>query len=65
MNSPMYWPTPVPKMVRARPVTFWLARRVMVRKLKSRAASAPARKEAAMAMTTARGADTAAPASFS
>ena len=46
-------------------MTFWLARRVMVRKLKISAPAAPARKEPAMAMTTARGADTAAPVSFS
>jgi hypothetical protein len=37
--------TPPPKMVSVRPVTFWLARRVMVRKLYSR----PPRAEAANA----------------
>ena len=46
-------------------MTFWLARRVMVRKLKISAPSAPARKDPATAITTARGADTAAPESFS
>ena len=44
MYSPMNWPAPVPKMASARPVTFWLARRVMVMKLNSSEASAPARK---------------------
>ena len=44
MYSPMNCPTPVPKMDRARPVTFWLARRVVVRKLKISEARAPARK---------------------
>ena len=37
--------TPPPKMVSVRPVTFWLARRVMVRKLYS----SPPRAEAAKA----------------
>ena len=40
----MNWPTPVPKMDSARPVTFWFARSVMVRKLKISEAIAPARK---------------------
>ena len=38
--------TPPPKMVSVRPVTFWLARRVMVRKLKSRPPRAAAAKAA-------------------
>ena len=44
MYSPMNWPTPVPKMDSARPVTFWFARSVIVMKLKISEASAPARK---------------------
>ena len=43
--SPMRAARPVPKMVSVRPVTFWLARRVMVRKLYS----SPPRAEAAKA----------------
>ena len=54
MISPIYWPTPVPKMVSARPVTFWLARRVMVRKLKIREAMPPAMKAHSRPMSTAR-----------
>ncbi len=42
MYSPINCPMPVPKMDNARPVTFWLARRVVVRKLKIRDAAAPA-----------------------
>ena len=41
-------------MARARPVTFWLARRVMVMKLKIREAMAPAIKAQTMPMRTAR-----------
>ena len=33
MYSPANCPTPVPKIARASPVTFWLARRLTVRKL--------------------------------
>ena len=54
MNSPMNWPTPVPKMASARPVTFWFARRVMVKKLKMRDANAPAKNANSSAITTAR-----------
>ena len=65
MYSPTNWPTPVPKMDRARPVTFWLARRVMVRKLKIREARAPARKAQRMPMPTATKPLAPAPAAFS
>ena len=49
----MNWPTPVPKMVRARPVTFWFARSVMVRNEKISEAIAPAAKAEASAMSSA------------
>ncbi len=53
MSSPTNWPTPVPKMVSARPVTFWLALSVMVRKLKMSEPIAPATNEAMRAIATA------------
>ena len=45
MYSPANFATPVPKMVSARPVTFWFALRVMVMKEKRRPAMAPMAKE--------------------
>ena len=50
MYSPVNLATPVPRIVSARPVTFWFALSVIVRKLKSADATAPARKAEIIAM---------------
>ena len=51
---PKKLPKPTPKVVIARPVTFWLARRVTVRKQYSRPISRDPSKVANRAITTAR-----------
>ena len=53
MYSPVNCPMPVPKIVSASPVTFWLALRVMVMKLYMSEAMAPDAKAQMIAMTIA------------
>ena len=53
-EPPKKLPTPTPKVVMARPVTFWLARRVTVRKQYSRPISREPKRELRMGMSTAR-----------
>ena len=53
-EPPKKLPTPTPKVVMARPVTFWLARRVTVRKQYSKPISREPSREHRMGIMMAR-----------
>ena len=53
-EPPKKLPKPTPKVVMARPVTFWLARRVTVRKQYSRPISREPSRQQARGISTAR-----------
>ena len=53
-DPPKKLPKPTPKVVIARPVTFWFARRVTVRKQYSRPISREPSREHRMGISTAR-----------
>ena len=61
---PKKLPNPTPKVVMARPVTFWFALNVMVRKLKVSDPMQPIPKEQRRAIATATAPDALSPAAF-